>query len=124
MTLKIFLLIILHEICATFEQIFFKKSANKLGDHSLKSVKDYFIFIKTILKMPLVWLAFLATAASWLVWFTVLAGVELSIAIPVDSMQYIIIVIISYFVFKERMHWTRIVGTLFIILGITIVVFS
>jgi drug/metabolite transporter (DMT)-like permease len=54
----------------------------------------------------------------------VLAGVELSIAIPVDSMQYIIIFIISYFVFKERMHWTRIVGTLFIILGITIVVFS
>jgi drug/metabolite transporter (DMT)-like permease len=124
MSLKIFLLIILHEICATAEQIFFKRGADNLKAHSLKRFKDCLLFVKDVIKIPTIWLAFIMTASAWLVWFTVLAGTELSIAVPVDSMQYIMIMIASYFFLGERMHWTRIVGTILILLGVAFVASS
>ncbi|MDD5730359.1 MAG: EamA family transporter [Candidatus Omnitrophica bacterium] len=118
MNLKIFLLILVHEACSTAEQLFFKKGADTLQDHSLRGAKNYFLFIRNLLATPVMWMAFTMTATAWLIWFTVLASVDLSIAVPVDSMQYIMILIASYFFLKERMHWTRIVGTIFILLGV------
>jgi len=121
MTFKIFFLIVLHEICSTAEQIFFKKGANNLSMHKLANFRDYILFIKNILKIPVIWLAFLMTLGGWIIWFIVLAGIDLSIAVPVDSMQYIMILVASYLFLGERIHWTRILGTLFILLGIILV---
>lgn len=118
MTIKTFLFIIMHEIFATFEQILFKKSADNHQTHGLRGIKSYFLYIIKIFKMPAIWLAFLMIIASWATWFIVLAETDLSIAIPVDSLQYIMILLVSYFFLGERMHWTRILGTIFILLGV------
>ena len=117
----VFILIVAHEICSTVEQILFKKSANYLKRPSLKTPGDFFRFIVNVLKIPAIWLAFLMIAAAWSIWFVVLARIDLSIAVPVDSLQYVMILISSYFFLGERMHWTRIAGTIFILLGILVV---
>ncbi|MDD5774300.1 MAG: EamA family transporter [bacterium] len=121
MNLKIFLLILLHEVCSTAEQILFKKGADNFKQHRFRHFKDFFLFLKKLLKTPIIWFAFILTGASWLIWFVVLAGTDLSIAIPVDSLQYVMILIASFIFLGERMNWKRVVGTIFILLGVLLV---
>lgn len=121
MSLKIFLFILLHEVCATAEQIFFKKGADNFKEHSLRGAGNYFSFIKNLLAAPVIWLAFLMMAASLVIWFAVLASIDLSVAVPIDSLQYVMILISSYLFLGERMHWTRVAGTVFILLGVLLV---
>ncbi len=124
MNLKSFFLLIVHEICSTVEQIVLKKSADRLESHKFNRPRDYFIFIKKVLSMPTIWLAFVVIVAAWIFWFTVLANVELSMAMPIDSLQYIMILLASYFFLGERMHPIKITGVLFILVGITMVASS
>ena len=124
MNLKTFLLIIGHEICGSLEQVLFKKSADRLGEHELKSLKNYLSFFKKVLLMPAILWGFLMTVGAWILWLFVLASLDLSVAIPVDSLHYILIMGVSYFYLKERMHWTRVVGTLLVLGGILLVAIS
>ena len=124
MNLNFFLLILLHEVCSTAEQILLKKRVNKLEAYNLRGFKSYVLFFINILKSPLIWWAFFMIGLTWLIWFVVLAGVNLSIAVPVDSLQYIMILISSYFFLGERIGLTRIIGTIFIIIGVALVALS
>ncbi len=121
MNLSFLLLILFHEAFSTAEQILFKKSADKLEGHDLRGFKSYVLFFINILKNPLIWWGFLMIGLAWLIWFVVLAGVNLSIAVPVDSLQYIMILLSSYFFLGERIGWTRIIGTALIIAGVALV---
>ena len=57
-------------------------------------------------------------------WLVALAHVDLSLAIPLDSMHYFLIMVASYVFLGERMSWARVLGTLLIVAGITFVAFS
>ncbi len=116
-----FLLIIIHEICSTAEQVAFKKAANQLDDHQLRHIRDLLSFTWKALKMPVIWLGFALVLGAWVFWFAVLTYVDLNVAVLVDSMQYIMVIAVSFFFLKERIHWTRILGTGFVLLGVLLV---
>ncbi|MBF0478042.1 MAG: EamA family transporter [Candidatus Omnitrophica bacterium] len=121
MTLMIFFLIIIHGVFSTAEQICFKKSADHLENYKLSNFGELIWFIFNALKIPAVWLGFGCIAVSWTVWFVVLANIELSVAVCVDSMQFVLILFASYIFLKERMHWTRVAGTILILCGVYLV---
>lgn len=123
MSVKLILLILLAEIFICSAQFLFKTGANSLRTHSLKTVKEYTAFIKSSLRIPSLWAGVLLNSFAVVVWIIVLALVDLSMAIPLDSLHYIVILIGSHFLLKERITWTRIAGTLFIISGIAMVAF-
>ena len=56
-----------------------------------------------------------------LLWIKVLSKVELSYAYPMVSLGYVLVMIFSYFLFKENITPLRIAGVLFIILGVVLV---
>lgn len=58
---------------------------------------------------------------SFLLWIKVLSKVELSYAYPMVSMGYILIMFFSYFIFKENISFTRLLGVVFIIIGVILV---
>lgn len=124
MNLSVLLLILIHEMCSTGEQIFFKKGADRLGEHRLKNIRDVFSFMKNIFKIREIWLGFVMIAGAWSFWFVVLSRLELSVAVPMDSLQYVMVLFASYFLLKERMHWTRIFGTALILVGVALVAIS
>jgi len=124
MKLKYFLLLIIHEFFGTAEQVILKRGINGLEKPNFKSFKDCLIFVRNILITPLIWVGFLLILAAWIFWFTVLAGVDLSIAMPVDSLQYVMIMVASYFFLHERMNWKKIGGVVFIIAGVIMVASS
>ncbi|MBF0593594.1 MAG: EamA family transporter [Candidatus Omnitrophica bacterium] len=113
-----FLLLFLHQICSTVEQVVFKKAADRLQDHDLKNLRDILSFAGKTLLIPLVWLGFILVIGAWVFWFGLLTYVDLNIAILIDSLQYVMIFLVSFFVLKERIHWTRLLGAALIMLGV------
>lgn len=58
---------------------------------------------------------------SFLLWIKVLSKVELSYAYPMVSLGYVLVMIFSYFIFKENFSLLRVVGVIFIIIGVILV---
>lgn len=121
MSLKLILLILVAEIFICSAQFLFKIGANKLKGYDLNTIRGYTVFIRSSLKLPAVWGGLLLNACAVVAWILVLALVDLSLAIPLDSVHYVVILIGSHFFLKERLTWDRIVATLFIAAGIALV---
>ena len=121
MSLKLVFLILLGELFICAAQFMFKSGANKLKAHKLSTIKGYVNFIKSALKVPAIWAGFFLNVIAVAVWLLVLALVDLSLAIPLDSVHYIMILLGAHFLLKERMTWERIAATIFIVAGIFLV---
>ena len=121
MSLKLVFLIILGEIFICAAQFMFKTGTNKLKPHKINTIKGYLNFITAAMKVPQIWTGFFLNVIAVVVWLLVLALVDLSLAIPLDSIHYILILLGAHFLLKERMTWERIAATLFIVGGIFLV---
>ncbi|MDP3791680.1 MAG: hypothetical protein Q8R38_06525 [Candidatus Omnitrophota bacterium] len=121
MSLKLIILIVLAEIFICSAQFLFKTGANKLKFHNLNTINGYITFIKSSLAIPAIWGGLLLNAFAVVVWILVLTLVDLSLAIPLDSIHYVLILIGSHFFLKERLTWERVAATLFIAGGIVLV---
>lgn len=121
MTLKLLLLVLIAEICSASTHTFFKHGVNDIDMEHLGGFKNYLRFLKQVLAKPQIWLGLLVVCSGMAVWLVVLAEAELSLAFPLDSIQYIIILFSSYLFLGERINRDRIIGTAFIIAGIVFV---
>jgi uncharacterized membrane protein len=121
MTLKIFMLVLLAEICSAAMHILYKKGANQLENEPTNSIKNYILFAIKVLKIPAIWGGLLIVCFGMGIWFVVLAQADLSLAFPLDSIQYIIILAASVFFLGEKLNRDRIIGTLFVVVGIVLV---
>ena len=101
--------------------VLFKKGINTFEDGSIRGIKAYLGFVKKVLMNPLIWCGLLAVSCGMGVWLLVLAQAELSLAFPLDSIQYIIILLASSLFLGEHINRDRIFGTLFILAGIVLV---
>lgn len=122
--LKIVLLILVAEFWGTGGQIFFKKSANSVDTPNLRSPASFLNFIKKIFNIPGTWLGFAFIGIGMVVWLMALAQTDLSIAFPIDSMQYIVALIAARIFLDEKIDMMKLVGTLLVILGIVLVAMS
>lgn len=120
-SLKLIFLIILAEIFICYAQFLFKTGANRLKAYNLNSIQEYLAFIKSAVAIPALWAGVLLNALAVVVWIIVLALVDLSLAIPLDSIHYIMILLVAHFFLNERLSWERILATLFIVGGIVLV---
>jgi len=60
-------------------------------------------------------------AAATLLWVWILRSVPLSFAYSFSALAFVIVPIAASFLFKESLGWQNIVGTIFIVLGISII---
>ncbi|OFI07748.1 putative 4-amino-4-deoxy-L-arabinose-phosphoundecaprenol flippase subunit ArnF [Clostridium acetireducens DSM 10703] len=90
----------------------------KLGAVNLSFSGNIFKIIFDILKNIPVMLGITSYGVSFLIWIKVLSKVELSYAYPFVSLGYVLIMIFSYLVFKENITYLRIIGVVFIIIGV------
>jgi len=113
-------LIVLTSLLDTGNQALLKSAINSLG-FNIKSLRHVFSFIAKLILIPRVWLGFLLSTASLITWLFVLSKADLNFAFSADSMHYIFIAFISRKILKERVGGKRWLGTLFIIIGITLI---
>jgi EamA-like transporter family. len=88
--------------------IYLKKAMNEMPTLSMKNIltsKDF--YIGSIL--------YIVSAGTSIILFKHL---QYSIAFPMSSISYIWTILISHFVFKEKITWQKIVAILFLIAGV------
>jgi len=122
--IKIFFLILLAEIWGITGQILYKKSANSAEMPDLRSIRSYFKFMKSVFSMPALWLGFACIFMGLVTFLFALAQTDLSIAFPIDSMQYIVALVASHFFLGEKITKYKLAGTLLVMAGVLLVAMS
>ncbi len=117
-------LIIFTGLCDTFRELFLKSGVNSLHPFHPGDIRGVAPFILKLIGTPWVWISLLFGFLSLFIWLFILSKVDLNFAFSLDSMHYIFIALASQFLLKEKVRWSRWMGTLLIVLGITLVTLS
>ncbi|MEH2004913.1 EamA family transporter [Nostoc sp.] len=121
MTRQEFCLLLISVIASVSGQFFLKAGASKLGKVNIDNVVNHIFRIITIPEL-LAGLAFYGLGA--LAYILLLTRVNLSIASPSVSLVYVFSVLLGYFLFKEAISITSIVGLSLIMSGVILVVWK
>lgn len=124
MTLKVVLLIIFGEIWGIAGQIFYKKAVSKIATPNLRSFASYMAFVRKVMADPKIWLGLIFISCGLAIWLVALAQADLSLAFPVDSMHYLMTLVMANIFLGEKINKLKVIGTLFVIGGIILVAFS
>lgn len=119
MTIKEFFLLLISILSSAAGQYFLKLGASKLGKVTAETALNLILNILST-KELLIGLSCYAIGA--IAYILLLTRVNLSIAAPSASLIYIFSVMIGYFVFKETIPITRIIGLGLITCGVVLVI--
>ena len=78
-------------------------------------------YIKFIITRPLVLSGFISAVLASVAWIAAISKFELSYAYPFMSLNFVIVVGLSFFFFGENINWFKIFGIFLICLGVFIV---
>lgn len=112
--LWVFVLLLVSIGCSSAAQIFQKLAAHDLATHT--GPKLQLLFRRNIVLSVL----FLGTGL--LLWLVVLGRLELSIAYPMLSLGYVVVMLAARWLFHETIPPRRWLGTALIMLGISLLV--
>lgn len=121
MTPQEFCLLLVSVLASVSGQFFLKAGASKLGKVSIDNAVSHILRIITIPEL-LAGLAFYGLGA--FAYILLLTRVNLSIASPSISLVYVFSVFLGYFLFKEAISITTIVGLSLIMSGVILVVWK
>lgn len=105
--LKYIFLSVLNSSITIFGQTLWKLGLIKMNGFSLK-----------LLIHPFVISGMLVYGVSTLLWFYILSKIPFSIAYPLNSIVYVLSMIVGYFLFKEAISLQKIFGTLLLLAGV------
>lgn len=107
-----YILLISSMTLAVLGQIFFKKgiASSALSPNILSILQTIFT--------PYVFFGFFIYGLSSIVWLFVLQRFPLSVAYPSLALTYIIVAVLSTFIFKESLNFEKIIGILLIFIGV------
>lgn len=123
-TFKILLLLIASDILETAIHFFFKKSVLSQADFAVINLASAAVFFRLVFSSPFLWGGLATVVIVFIIWSTVLAKIDLSVAVPVASFSYILVPIISIIFLDEKVTILRWVGIFFILAGVILVSLS
>ncbi|MEC4881919.1 MAG: EamA family transporter [Scytonema sp. PMC 1070.18] len=121
MTLPELSLLLMSVLASVAGQFFLKLGATKLGRVSVDNAVSHILSLMTI---PELLVGLTSYALGALAYILLLTRVNLSIAGPSISLVYVFSVLLGYFIFKEAIPVTRLVGLSLIICGVILVVWQ
>lgn len=125
LTLASFLMILFSVTLGGFGQICLKKGASAAQIAIAASPVQTFLNILTAMMRPFSLLGLSLYVLSTFVWFLVISRVRLSVAYPMISMSYVLVVILSALILREKVDWRFAAAGLFCIsLGVSFIGFG
>ncbi|GAB1544990.1 hypothetical protein NUACC21_76660 [Scytonema sp. NUACC21] len=121
MTPQEFGLLFMSVLTSVAGQFLLKAGATKLGRVNVENAVSHILSIITI---PELLAGLTSYALGALAYILLLTRVNLSIAGPSISLVYVFSVLVGYFVFKETIPITRLVGLSLIVSGVILVVWQ
>ena len=121
MTPQEFCLLLISVMSSVAGQFFLKAGANKLGRVSLDNAFNHILNIITV---PELLLGLISYGLGAIAYILLLTRVNLSVAGPSVSLVYVFSVLLGYFLFKETIPLTRLIGLSLIVCGVILVVWQ
>jgi drug/metabolite transporter (DMT)-like permease len=121
MNSKEFFVLILSVLTSVAGQLFLKLGAMKIGRLSSSYNLNKIFEITTISE---IWLGLIFYALGAFLYIILLTRVNLSVIGPSASLVYVFSALMGYFLFKEVIPLTRLVGLSFIVCGVILVVYK
>lgn len=122
LTLASFGLILISVTLGSFGQICMKKGVGGRTICTAGSLVETFIEILRAMASPYVILGILLYVISTFVWILIISRVRLSVAYPMISMGYVLVVILSAAILKEPVDWRfAVAGLLCICAGVSFI---
>jgi drug/metabolite transporter (DMT)-like permease len=117
LTLKIFCLILCDNFANSTAQLLMKKGlhypvADFFNFHAI------FNFILGNIASPMLWLGISIYAFSFFIWIVILSNVDLSVAMPMASTDYLLVPLLAIIFLHETVSPLRWIGIVTIVLGI------
>ncbi|MBI4706392.1 MAG: EamA family transporter [Candidatus Omnitrophica bacterium] len=123
-TFKILVALAGTDLLETFAQFCFKKSALSLEFLKINSFGAGFEFIGMLIRSPFLWLGLSSVFVIFVLWCAILSKIDLSVAVPVASISYITIPLVSVIFLGEKISLMQWSGISFILFGIILVSLS
>ncbi len=117
LTLKIFGAILLCDITSGIAQLCMKKGLMLTGIDFV-NLGNILEFISRNACSPMVWLGIFIFLLTFFLWIIILSRIDLSVAIPMSALNYILIPAFAVLFLKEQMPPLRWVGIAVIIAGV------
>lgn len=106
-------------ITTVSSQLLFKKGMTMIGGVNF-SLSNIISLIINVLKNPYLLTGLFFYGASFLLWLIVLSKLKLSIVYPITSINFVLVILASYFLFGERLSIFQYLGFIIIIIGVII----
>ncbi len=119
MSITNFLLILINTIILVSGQFMWK-----FGLQNKPAVFDSFTSIVKLFLSPFIIGGLSLYGLATVLWLFILTKVPLSVAYPIQSIAYILAIVGAYFIFNEPITIWKIVGCLFIMIGVSFIGFS
>ena len=109
-------------VLSVYSQLMIKwRMSSRFCDiHLPEGLWDKFLLLLIIIFDPGVFSGLVATFLSGLFWMATMSKLDISFAYPFTSLGFVLVLLFSAFLFGESMNMYKIVGVLFIMLGVTI----
>jgi drug/metabolite transporter (DMT)-like permease len=112
-------LVVISCVLTAIGQIAFKKGMEKFAEEKFE-VSTLPHTLMDIFLNPIIILGFACFGSGAVVWLFALAKLELSYAVPLSGLTYILILIAGILLFKEPLTTSKVVGTICVAAGIGI----
>jgi undecaprenyl phosphate-alpha-L-ara4N flippase subunit ArnE len=122
--IKIILVVAVSTLLSAIGQIFFKTASNRARPIHSKSARAYMRYFFQIIRMPRIWMGLGLMAAALALWLVAVAQGDLSLVYPIGSLYYIFVLILASSFLGEKPDKMKILGTLFIFIGIALIAHS
>jgi len=122
--INILLIILFAEIWGVTGQILYKKGVTQIGTPNLRSLDSCVNFLKNTLANPMIMTGLVSMTAGLVIWIAALAQANLSLVFPITSLQYIVTMVAAHYLLGEKINKLKLIGTLLVIIGITLVALS
>ena len=116
-TLRIFCLILCDNLANSAAQLLMKKGLH-CPETDFFSFHAFLNFILGNISSPLLWLGISIYALSFFIWIVILSKVDLSIAMPLASTDYLLVPLLAIIFLHETVSPLRWIGIGTIVLGI------
>jgi drug/metabolite transporter (DMT)-like permease len=114
-----FILLGVSIIATVLSQLLFKKGMVLAGDINF-SLKNILFLIKYIITNPFLLSGIFLYGVSFILWLMVLSRLKLSMVYPITSLNFILVVAASYFIYNEQLTALQYGGIFLIITGIVL----
>ena len=111
--------ILLTILFTVYGQLIIKQQVNTLT-HIPKGIAIIPFYFEFVFTRPLVLSGFASAFLASMTWTLAISKFELSYAYPFMSLNFVLVVILSFFIFHDKMNVYKIIGLFFICLGIFI----